>query len=102
MATVALLVACWPLFAALAQPGANSSDEITEDFNAGHVARPDRLVSVDGFKPGDYGWDLDLGASGRRLYRIPMHAGSTARAHVGLNAPSAVPGAAIAGAHGRT
>ncbi len=101
MATVAFLVACWPLFAALAQPGANSSDEITEDFNAGRVARPDRLVSVDGFKPGDYGWYLDSGASGRLVYRIPMHAGTTVRLNLWINAPSGVTVTIIGRAQGQ-
>jgi len=90
LATLAFLVASFPLFAALAQPGTSSSDEITEDFNAGHVARPDRLLAVDGFTPGDQGWYLDSGASGRLVYRIPVHPGTSVGLNLWVSAPAGV------------
>jgi len=90
LATLAFLVASFPVFAALAQPGTSSSDEITEDFNAGHVAQPDRLVSVKGFTAGDQGWYLDAGASGRLVYRIPVHPGTSVGLNLWVNAPAGV------------
>lgn len=100
-ATLAFLAASSPLIASLAQPGTSTSDEITEDFNAGRVARPDRLVSVDGFTPGDFGWYLDSGASGRLVYRIPAHAGETIGLNLWLNVPSGVTDSVIGRAQGQ-
>lgn len=70
-----------PLFAALAQPGIDTSGEITEDFNQGVVYKPDRLIRADGFHLVDTGWYLDSGASGSFVYRVPGRPG----AKVGVN-----------------
>ena len=77
VATVLFLAGSLPIFGALAQPGSSAPDEIDEYFDGGHITRPDRLVSIDGFTAGERGWYLSPGASGRLVYRIPRQAGST-------------------------
>jgi hypothetical protein len=101
LATLAFLAASLPLFAALAQPGTSSSDVITEDFNAGRIVRPDRLVSVVGFKSGDQGWYLDSGTSGRLVYRIPGATRGAIGLTLWLNVPSGVTDTVIARAQGQ-
>jgi hypothetical protein len=101
LVTLAFVAASYPLFAALAQPGTSSSDEVVEDFNSGHVARPDRLISVDGFKAGDLGWYLDPGTNGRLVYRIPGSAGKTIALSLWIDVSSGVTDTVIGGATGQ-
>src|SRR6266478_6181513 len=81
LVALVLFAAVLPLLGALAQPGTSSSDQVIEDFNLGTVHKPDQLVMVEGFHPGDIGWYLDPGATGRLVYRVP----SKARTAIGVN-----------------
>jgi hypothetical protein len=101
IAALAFAAACFPLFASLAQLGTTSSDEVTEDFNAGHIARPDRLLVVDGFSAGDRGWYLDPGASGRLEYQIPGRSGSTIELNLWVDAGDGVTDTIIVRAAGQ-
>src|SRR6266481_6196087 len=74
LVALVLFAAVLPLLGALAQPGTSSSDQVIEDFNLGTVHKPDQLVMVEGFHPGDIGWYLDPGATGRLVYRVPSKA----------------------------
>jgi O-Antigen ligase len=96
VATVLFLAGSLPMFGALAQQGSSASDVIDEYFDGGHLARPDRLVSIDGFTAGDNGWYLSPGASGRLVYRIPRQAGSTIGLSVWLYAFPGVTNAILA------
>lgn len=89
------------MFAALAQPGSSTSDQVDEYFDGGHIARPDRLVSIDGFTAGDYGWYLGPGTSGRLVYRIPHQLGTTIGLSVWLYAFPGVTNSIIAGTEGQ-
>jgi hypothetical protein len=93
---VLFLVASLPIFGALAQPGSSTSDQIDEYFDGGHIARPDRLVSIDGFTAGAYGWYLSPGAGGRLVYRIARQGGTTIRISVWLYAFPGVTNAILA------
>lgn len=85
-----------PMFGALAQPGTSTSGEVDEYFDGGHIARPDRLVSIEGFTAGERGWYLSPGASGRLVYRIPHQAGTTIGLNVWLYASPGVTNAIVA------
>jgi hypothetical protein len=87
---LACLLGAYPLFAALAQLGPSISDEVVEAFNAGQVLRPERLVAMDGFKPGDQGWYLNSGTSGRLVYRVPLQAGGTVGLNLWMYSPAGV------------
>jgi len=89
------------MFGALAQPGSSTSDEVDEYFDGGHVARPDLLVSIDGFTAGAYGWYLGPGTSGRLVYRIPRQAGTTIGLSVWLYALPGVTNSITASTEGQ-
>ena len=100
VAALACLLGTYPLFAALVQLGPATSDEVVENFNAGFVSRPDRLLVVEGFKSGDRGWYLDSGASGRLVYRAPVQAGSSLGLILWLYTPAGVHSQVLARALG--
>jgi hypothetical protein len=91
-----------PMFGALAQPGFSASDEVDEYFDGGHIARPDRLVSIDGFTAGTDGWYLGPAASGRLVYRIPRQPGTTIALSVWLYALPGVTNSVTAGIDSQT
>ena len=96
VAVLACLLGAYPLFAGLAQLGPSISDEAIEDFNAGYVSRPERLIAVEGFKSGDQGWYLDPGTSGRLVYRVPIHAGSRIGLNLWMYSPAGVSSRVVA------
>ena len=96
VAVLACLLGAYPLFAALAQLGPSISDDTIEDFNAGYVSRPVRLIAVDGFSSGDQGWYLDPGTSGRLVYRVPIKAGSRIGLDLWMYSPAGVSSRVVA------
>ncbi len=101
MATLLFLAGSLPMLGALAQPGSSTSDQIDEYFDGGHIARPDRLVSIDGFTAGAYGWYLGPGTSGRLVYRIPHQPGTTIGLSLWLYAFPGVTNSITASAEGQ-
>ena len=87
---VASAAACYPLLAALAQPGPELTDLVVEDFKGGNVARPERLLAVSGFRAGENGWYLEPGASGQLLYRVPGGAGGRIGVILSIDSPAGV------------
>ena len=90
LAVLTCLLGAFPLLAALAQPGTATSDEVIEYFDGGYVSRPERLLAVEGFRPGDQGWYLDPGASGRFVYEVPAKVGSGVGMNLWMNSPPGV------------
>ena len=101
LAVLACLLGAYPLLAALAQPGTATSDEVIEYFDSGYVSRPERLLAVEGFHPGDQGWYLDSGASGRLVYQVPVRPGSGVGLNLWMNSPPGVSSEVIARVAGR-
>src|SRR5256885_14610048 len=96
-----MLIAVYPLLAALAQPGTSASNEVIEDFSNGFVAHPQSLISVEGFRAGDKGWYLDAGANGRLVYRITGKSSSQTAINLWINSPAGVTSTVIARTDGR-
>jgi Dolichyl-phosphate-mannose-protein mannosyltransferase len=83
-------LACYPLLASLSQPGPELSDYVIEDFRGGQLARPERLMSVNGFEVGGDGWYLAPGESGQLRYRVPGGAGGRIGLTLSVNTPAGV------------
>lgn len=94
------LLGTLPLLAALKQPGTTTTNQVDEFFVHGTVVKPDRLILVEGFQQAAQGWYLDPGASGKLVYRVPGHPGTTTAVNLWLNLTGGVSDAVSVSAPG--
>lgn len=95
-------VAIAPLLVAIWQPGPAVFDEVVEDFNGGHLVRPQQLLLVQGFRSGDQGWTLAGGTTGRLIYRVIGHEGRKIGLHLWMYSPPGVNTTVVATSLGQT